>query len=244
MNKTVIITRPKGDEQALTDAFHEMGLRVIHEPLMEIFLRHQERAAIEQALMDDPDAILITSRHGVQALALLTDLRDPYLICVGEATADTAQSLGFTRVTSAGGTVEKLIDYIAACYDEDARFLYISGEHIRTDLAEALLPLGMQVDRIVVYDAHPAQRLSDTLIEQLKRGQVDGVTFMSPRTAQIFVELLRRDSIESLAESLDAFCLSDAVANPLEALEWNHVHVAEQPTLASLVACVNNSFTE
>ena len=179
--KTIVITRPKGDEKIITDLLHAHGYRVIHEPLTDIFLRHTERLVVQNALLAEPDAVLITSRHAAQALSLLTDLRDAYLLCVGEATAQTAISLGFTRVASAGGTVAKMIDYIIDGYDPSSRFFYVSGEFVRGDLDASLIQQGMDVQRVVVYDAIAASQLSDTLVEQMRRKQVDAVTFLSPR---------------------------------------------------------------
>src|SRR5947207_3443706 len=119
MSKTILITRAKGDEAPLAEALQERGYYAIHEPLTEIFLNHTLRAPMEQLLETAPDAIIVTSKHALQALALLTEVRDEYVLCVGEATADEALSQGFTRVGAAGGTVESMIDYIRGAYDEE-----------------------------------------------------------------------------------------------------------------------------
>lgn len=243
-HNTIVITRPPGDEKPLADALIEQGARVIHEPLTEIFLHHTERQTIQQALNNDPDAILITSRHAIQALSILTDIRDLYLICVGDATADRALSLGFTRIATAGGTVDHMIDYITACYDEDAKFLYVSGEHTSTDIGEALMPYGMTVEHVIAYEAVASEQLSDTLVEQLRRKQVDAITFMSPRAARIFTALLQKAEAEDTATHTEAFCLSTAVAEPLAEHDWKAIHIADEPTLASMITCVNNRFTE
>lgn len=240
-DQTIVITRPKGDEASLRDELLALGYRVIHEPLTEIFLRHTERAAVHQALLDEPDAILITSRHGAHALALLTELRDVFLLCVGEATAEAAQTLGFTHVSNTGGTVDRMVDYIMDAYDDDARFLYISGEHARADLGEILGVRGMQVQRIVAYDAVAATALSDTLIEQLRRGQIDAFTFLSPRAAGIFRALAKQSGVEHALPQIDAFCLSAAVAEAAGG-SWRKVTAADEPTLASVVTCVDNAY--
>lgn len=175
--ETIVITRPKGDEKSLTEALQARGYRVIHEPLTEIFLRHNERQAVHQALLSEPDAVIVTSRHGVHALALLSELRDAYLLCVGEATAQAAHSLGFTRVAAARGNAGNLIELIMQGYDIESRFLYISGAHTRVDIEAELGARGMEIERLVLYEALAAPQLSDTLVEQLRRGQIDAVTF-------------------------------------------------------------------
>jgi uroporphyrinogen-III synthase len=240
--ETILVTRPKGDEKILTDLLHAHGYRVIHEPLTNIVLDHTQRPWLEKALFDEPDACILTSRHAVQALSLLTDMRDMFLICVGESTARVAETNGFTRLSVAGGHVDSLIDHVTASYDDDARFLYLSGEHVRADLPQILATSGMQVQRMVLYDAVAATQLSDTLIEQLKRQQIDGVTLLSTRTAELFVNLVRTLGIHHCVSHLHGFCLSEAIARPLRSQPWKQLHVSDEPTLASMLECVDNTF--
>ncbi len=240
--KTIVITRPLGDEVIFRDELMEGGYHVIHEPLTEIMLLHTARMEVENALYIQPDAVIVTSKHGVQALALLTQMRDMFLLCVGEATANIATQLGFDRVSVAGESVEYLIDYILDCYDEDSHFLYISGEHISIDLSEVLSVRAMQIDRVVVYEAIASEALSDTLVEQLKRGQIDAITFFSGRTAQIFLSLAEKSDISNYLEKIDAFCLSEGVAEELKAVSWRKIYSPDKATLASMVSCVNNRY--
>lgn len=240
--KTIVVTRPLGDESLLRDELVERGYHVIHEPLTEIFLRHNVRMEVEHAIASDPDAIIITSKHAIQALAMLTELRDMFLLCVGGVTANIATQLGFERVSVAGGTVDGIIDYILDCYDEDSRFLYISGEDITADLGDALSVRGMNLERIVVYDAIASEALSDTLVEQLRRGQIDTLTFFSARTAQIFLSLAEKSGAVSTLEKIDAFCLSESIAEVVKENNWQGVYSADKPTLASLVSCVDNIY--
>jgi uroporphyrinogen-III synthase len=241
MTKTVVITRAKGDELGLTETLHDLGYRTIHEALTEVFLKHTVRAELHDEIMREPDAIIITSRYGARALASLNEMRDMPVLTVGEATADAALSAGFTRVVTGGGTSEELATYIIDAYDSDARFLYISAEHVRTDLKELLAPHGTEIKRIAAYEAVPAPALSDTLTEQLKRGQIDAITFLSQRTAWIFAELLKKTDAGDATSALHAIALSEAVAKPLQALSWRALHSAAEPTLASLVDCVDNA---
>lgn len=243
MSKTIVVTRAKGDEQELTHALQELGHHVIHEPLTEIFLNHTIRAPLEQLLtQEEPNAILITSKHAAQSLALLSDIRDISLVCVGEATTEYAMSLGFSRACMGGENVEQLVEYVQGGYDEDARFVYISGEHIRSDLPLILESFGMRCERVVAYSAIAAESLSDTLLAQLERGQIDAVTFFSPRNAEIFLELLEKAECKPVTLMLDAFTLSEEVANACGTANWAHIHTSDKPTLASLVDRVDNAY--
>jgi len=240
--ETILVTRPQGDEKILTDLLHERGYRVIHEPLTSIYLDHTQRPLLERALHDEPDACIITSRHGARALAALSDLRDLFLICVGESTARTAQSLGFDRIAVAGGNAAKLIEYIRGAYDEGSRFLYLSGEHVRMDLEQILSQSHMQVQRLALYEAVAATQLSDTLVEQLKRRQIDAVTLLSTRTAKIFSALTQNAGVREGLTHVHAVALSAAIAEPLLAYSWQGLHIAHEATLASVVETVDNMF--
>lgn len=241
-NETIVITRAIGDEAELKEALQESGYHVIHEPLTEIFLRHTARAELNNALLSDPDAVLVTSQHGVQALAMLTELRDVFLLCVGEKTAEIANNLGFSHVCMTGDNVDAMIDYISGGYDEDSRLLYVSGEHISADLGEILAIHGMQIDRVVVYEAIAAQSLSDIMIEQIKRGQIDGITFFSPRSAQIFCQLAQAAGIAGEFKNITAICLSENVALAAEEIGWRTINIASEPNLSALVACVDSVY--
>jgi len=242
VGETIVVTRPQGDERALTDLLHAHGYRVIHEPLTQILLRHDERHAVAKALYDEPDACIITSRHGAQALALLTEVRDIFLICVGDATARMASSLGFARIDVAGGNAKKLTDYILGSYEEDSRLLYVSGEHVSTDIVSPLQKVGMKVERIPIYEAVASERLSDTIVEQLRREQLDAVTFLSQRTAHIFTSLIEKAGVQNSVAHLHGFALSAAITEPLVAHPWKKLHVTDEATLASLIESVDNAF--
>ena len=240
--ETLLVTRPLGDEKILTDLLHDHGYRVIHEPLTSIYLHHTQRYEVEKALYDEPDACIVTSRHGAQALALLSDVRDVFLICVGESTARAAASLGFTRISVAGGNAAKLTEHILASYDEDSRFLYLSGEHVSVDIEGILSSAQMQVQRLTLYEAVASTQLSDTLVEQLRRVQVDGITLLSMRTAKIFHELLAKADAQDTLTHLHSFTFSKAIAQSLRTHSWQHIHIAGEPTLASLLESVDNAF--
>jgi uroporphyrinogen-III synthase len=68
------------------------------------------------------------------------------------------------------------------------------------------------------------------------------VTLMSQRTAHTFARLLAQAGVADAAAQLQAFCLSRAVAEPVEEQGWKAVHCAREATLASLVECIDNAF--
>jgi len=135
-----------------------------------------------------------------------------------------------------------MVSGILESYDEGSRFVYLSGEHVSRDIGALLAGSAMHVQRLILYNAVASEQISDILVEHLKRRQLDAVTFLSPRTAQIFTSLINKAGMQEALTCLRAFCLSPAIADALKHQPWQQVHAASEATLASLVECVDNVF--
>ena len=53
-----------------------------------------------------------------------------------------------------------------------------------------------------------------------------------------FTSLLEKAKIAEAAKSMEAICLSGAVAKEIAHLHWKAVRVAERPTKAALIDCL------
>jgi uroporphyrinogen-III synthase len=85
----------------------------------------------------------------------------------------------------------------------------------------------------------PCHRPSEDTVEQLAMGEIDGVTLLSPRTAQVYAALMRKQGLASVARGLVHFCLSPAVARRLEPLGTLRVQIADNPHLAEVLALID-----
>jgi uroporphyrinogen-III synthase len=241
--KTIVITRPSAEKDALTALLHTRGHHVICEPVTHIALRVSAQPALEQALATHPDAVIVTSRNAVEAFAAFTEFRDMVLLCVGPATGRAAHAHGFDRVFIAGGTVKHLVRHIISAYDRDSRFLYVSAEHVRMNLVAALGRHGMHVDRVVVYEAVAEPQLSDTFAEQMRRGKIDAVTFLSQRSAQVFEQLADKAGVKENLKKIHACCMSKTIAAGLDSKLWKQVHVPRSTTFTAFAESIDAAFT-
>jgi uroporphyrinogen-III synthase len=87
----------------------------------------------------------------------------------------------------------------------------------------------------------PAKALSDATIEQLATGEIEGVILMSPRTAAVYVTLIRRHALAATIRPLPHFCLSAAVARRLEPLGTVRIEIADAPRLEELLALIDET---
>lgn len=195
--------------------------------------------------LDGVQAVLLTSANGVRALARTTPRRDTLLLAVGEATASAARAAGFRDVEAAGGDVEALAAHACGRLDPRAGpVVHVAGRTVAGDLAGTLTERGFMVRRAVLYEAHAATGLSDSLRAALEDSRLDAVLFFSPRTAQTFVNLVAEVGLEAALSRVEALCLSEAVVRAVGVLSWRRVRVASRPRQEAVLALLDETAGE
>jgi uroporphyrinogen-III synthase len=228
-----LITRPQDDAAEITAALQARGMTVISEPLLTICPR--EGAALPENTAQ-AQGLLITSANGIRAFAALTPLRHWPVWTVGDASARTARVLGFTDVTSAAGDVDSLTALIVrTCRPGDGPLLHAAGSVVAGDLGGQLAQAGFDVRKLDLYRAETATSLTPETIRALQSGELDCILIYSPRTAQTLARLIRLAGLEETLQSVQLFCLSDAVAKALTDLPCAGLHKAAEPTQTALL---------
>jgi uroporphyrinogen-III synthase len=234
----LLVTRPEPDATRQAERLAARG----HEPVLAPLLAIE--TATEMPLeLDGAQALIVTSRNALRALATRRDLAASLqlpLFAVGEATAKAAAELGFTKVTSGPGTGEGLSRLIADTLDPNAGALvHLAGETVAFDLKSALQAKGFTLRQPVLYRAVAATRLPESALSLLNAGWLDGVILMSPRTATIFAALVVRHEALTQASRLDCYCLSAAVAQAVEPLKARAI-VAMRPSEEDILALLDS----
>ena len=244
----LLVTRPEADAGKLMAELAKSGHEVVLAPLMDIEFR--EAAELPSSGSgQDWQAILITSANGVRALAARAEasaMKAVPVFTVGRASAEAAQAAGFKIVRSADGDVGALVRLVCAELTPEAGpLLHVAGSVTAGDLQAMLGVKGFEVHRAVLYEASPAKVLPDTAHAALAARDIDGVLLYSPRTARLFMSLVKAAGLDGALAGIDAFCLSDAVANELggglENDAFRGVHVAVRPEQAALIELVNKT---
>lgn len=226
-----LITRPAQDSPALAGELERRGIEVFLAPMLTI-----TPAGAAAPDLSGIQALLFTSANGVRAFAALSAERGLPVFAVGERTATAARNEGFGAVRSASGDVDGLAALVAqSCRPGDGVLLHPAGSAVAGDLAGRLEADGFVVRRAVLYRAEPATRLSGEIHLAIADGEIDLVLFFSPRSAAIFVDLVKGAGLEMSCENLEILCLSEAVAKAADAIMWRRVMVAGSPAQADLL---------
>lgn len=238
----LLITRPEPDASRTAALVRDQGHEPILCPVSETrFLRFQTPAI-------RPDGLLVTSRNGVRALAAQETAQTGVpswtscpIVCVGDKTARLARDMGWSCVHSGDGSVEDLTDVLTRLYSPTTapRWLYATCPEHTGDLAGDLSAHGYVIETAYTYTTQPRAALPESVISQIADGKIDGILLFSRRSAQIFVDLVRKADLDNALNSVSFICLSQAVSAPILLLGLEGAVIwPERPRLDALLACL------
>ncbi len=223
------LTRPRNDSIALAAKLAEHGIDSIVAPVMHVV--HQPLVSMPMK----PHAILLTSRHAAHALAsFLSTWRSLPVYCVGKSTASAAAELGCTHIIPSASSIVTLLPRIVDNLGAGTELLYLAGEDTSVDVAHFLNSQGVYVTTCIVYHAIAERALDEAVHNALTKNSITGVTFFSPRTAEITRKLLQSANMVDEVATMDAFCLSANVSSTAGKLDWKNIYTCSAPTLRSM----------
>lgn len=235
----VLVTRPAPEAEGFARQLKLAGLVPYQEPLLHI------RACTHQRPLKPFQALIFTSLNGIRSFHALSSDKELPVFVAGHSSAALAQNLGYQKVIVCPGGGEAIISKIKDLLTPaEGEILHISGQIIGCDVLACLYDVGFQGERLVCYEAHEAQSLSEASRQGMLAGAISAVTFFSPRTADIFIRLLKAYNLENICSRLHAFCLSENIALSLEAFPWHSINVSSSQTGASLINCLLQKFKE
>ena len=134
----------------------------------------------------DFDAIIFTSRNGVEHFAAQNPRRPPAW-CIGDATAEAAREHGFSPVISAAGGARALFDTLKREANSTTRFLYAAPRQPSAPLADWMQAENLTVTQAAVYEVAPVDPgLSDDDLDRITH-----ILIHSARAGRSVAHLLR-----------------------------------------------------
>jgi uroporphyrinogen-III synthase len=227
----VVVTRPQADSERSAAALRARGHSVLVAPLMRV-------EPVTADLSGSWGAVIITSANAPDAIAAdrayLALLKLP-LFAIGDRSADAARQTGFSEVISASGDVRDLVRLIAERHaDIKGPLLYLAGEDRAADPIGELATHGIAAEMRIVYRAVTVP-YPPALSAALKAGEVDAVLHFSRRSAENYISGARQAGIIAQALAVWHFCLSRAIAEPLNGAGAGSIAVAKRPDEAALI---------
>lgn len=233
----LIVARPLEDALRMAAKLERLGHTPLIHPLAEVHF-----PALPRLSLANIQALIVTSRNGLRGLsknAVSAEALALPVFCVGEGTASLAEEFGFETIHQGAGTAKELPPLISGkANPSSGSLLYLTGEHIAFDLAPQLRQAGFSTHRLVIYETREiSEDAKSALIQRLEAG-VEGIILMSPRHAELFLEILKTCKLTHQNRTITCYCNSSAVANLLHNQENLTMAIACHPTEAAIMTLI------
>lgn len=233
----LLVTRPEEDAVAFKAQLIAQGHQVTVEPLLKIKTDDADEIDLEGV-----QAIIATSRNGLRALARtdrLETAKTLKLFAVGPGTAATARSLGFTSIITGPSNAGALVPLIADHTEiNSGPLLHLAGDTVRAGFVDELHRLGYFVSQPIVYTTEVVARLGSATVASMRNKRIDGVILLSPRTTQVYADLVHLHNLKAACARIIHFCISPAAAAELASLGDVPIKVPALPNLQEMLALI------
>ncbi len=190
--------------------------------------------------LENPQGLIITSKNALRALEEREELKQLPLYVVGDQTAQFAKNRGFKTVFSSSGTSKELLFLILQkAARTNGTLWHLSGDVVRGDIVETLKTEGFQAQRHIIYHIKEVDDLPSSLISDIQQQKMSHVLFFSPRTTDVFINLLEKNGLEKMASSITSLCLSQNVVERARCLDWKKIWVSPRPTVQGMIGYFN-----
>ena len=220
----ILTTRPLIDSEDLMGKLFSLGHKIIHIPTLKI-----SPINLKPINPKKYDAFIFTSANAVRSLKLLFTDKNKLCFCVGAITEKIVRQQGYNNTISAGGTVNALKNIIinSEYLDEKKVLAYICGDNIASDLDLELQKEGFQIEKIVNYTSEKIQELNEDTNKLIINHPPDIIFVYSKRSAESFIELVKKYSLNGLMTDSRVMCISEKVLSVFKQSGWKKLEIFE-----------------
>ena len=219
----ILITRPLIDAEDLMGKLFSLGHKIIHIPTLQV-----KPVTNQKCDAKNYDAFIFTSANAIRNLRLLNEDKKKLCFCVGSITEKIVRQKGYFNTISAGGNVNALKNIILnSNFDKKKKIAYFCGDYISTDLDLDLKREGYLIDKVINYSSEKIVDLNNENEKILNNHPPDIIFVYSKRSAESFVELVKKYTLNGLMTGSRVLCISEKVLNVFKQLGWKKLEVFE-----------------
>ena len=220
----ILITRPLIDIEDLMGKLFSLGHNIIHVPTLKI-----SSAGLNPINPEKYNAFIFTSANAIRNLKLSKVDSKKLCFCVGSITEKIVRQQGFVNTISAGGTVNALKNIIINSENLDKKKIlaYVCGDNISSNLDQELLEEGFRIEKIINYTSKKIDVLNEDTNKLIKSHPPDIILIYSKRSAESFIELTKKYSLNALMTGSRVMCISEKVLSVFKEAGWKKIETFE-----------------
>ena len=218
----ILITRPLIDSEDLMGKFFSLVHKIIHIPTLKI-----SSAKIEPINANQYNAFIFTSANALRNLKVVKQDKSKLCFCVGAITEKIARMSGYNNTVSAGGTVNALKNLITSSsqINEKSKIAYFCGDNVFYDLDLELKREGIKTNKIINYTSEKIIDLNEENKKIISSHPPDIIFVYSARSAESFVEIVKKYSLYPLMTGSKVMCISKKVADIFTSNNWKKIEI-------------------
>ena len=199
-----------------------LGHKIVHIPTLKISASNANPVDAKKY-----DAFIFTSANAIRNLKLDNQDTNKICFCVGSITEKIVRLKGYNNTISAGGTVNALKNIILNSdqIDKKKSIAYFCGDYISSNLDKELKNEGFQVDKIINYTSEKITELNEENNKIIKNHPPDIIFIYSQRSAESFIEIVKKYSLNGLMTESRVLCISEKVLGVLKKSGWKKLEV-------------------
>ena len=247
--KTIIVTRSRDQASVFSDQLIDLGANVLEYPTINI-TDPDDFGPLDRELknLGSTDWLIFTSVNGVDAFfnrifELGRDVRDlkGVKICsIGPSTTERIKGFHVSIDCQPPKYVaESVVEALKKVEEiKGKRFLMPRTDIARSYVPEELRKLGAEVSDIVAYKTVLATDGDNIVLDKLKDGEVDIVTFTSASTVKNFVKIIGEDNLSAFKDNVQFASIGPITNESAEEMDIEISIKAEEYTIPGLVQAI------
>ena len=210
------------DSEDLMGKLFSLGHKIVHIPTLKV-----SGANVSPVDAKKYDAFIFTSANAIRNLKLNNLDTSKICFCVGSITEKIVRQKGYNNTISAGGTVNALKNIILNSdqIDKKKSIAYFCGDYISSNLDTELKNEGFQVEKIINYTSEKITDLNEENNKIIKNHPPDIIFIYSKRSAESFIEIVKKYSLNGLMTESRVLCISEKVLEVLKKSGWKKLEV-------------------
>lgn len=235
MRSLVVLTQSNSPDLGFSTKVTDLGYDVCHIPALSV--SYEE---IPPPFKQQPNTLIITSKHALNSIEYLNLSLAVLVLCVGQTTADLLQKKGFRNIHTPFQTGDELIKSLHDNSDTYGNILFLRGKDVQHDIQSVCTSLNIPYQEHIVYSTHThPQFLQDV---QEKTNSYPSVIFciFSKKGAISLAHHIKYLAETNTQQQTRTLCLSDKMIQSLGSIKGQDVYVCDTPTQASMIKTLND----
>jgi len=250
--KTIVVTRARTQASDLEQKFRELGANVLRFPTI-LITNPESWKPLDDAIknLHKYNWVVFTSVNGVDKFFNRLNkqgfdtrkFQNLKVASIGPATTKRLKSFGIIAdVIPPKYVAESLLEGIKTQDEIKNKIILLPrAEESRAVLREELIKSGAEVDEVVAYQTVLETDQKETIVESIKSGEIDLITFTSSSTVKNFISLVGKENVRQLKNVIIA-CIGPITKQTAESYGMICEIMPEDYTIPGLVNEIENYY--